>query len=462
MKLFSNLFYIKLASIICVMTSCNKLIEIPPNPPNQIPASVLFADSSGIMSAWASIYNSMGPSIINSYSGAITITTGLAGDEIVTFTGGSASDVAMQNNNITSSEGKAYGCWRDGYVNLFRINSCLENIADTKAISEQLKNQLIGEARFVRAYTYFYLVNLFGPVPLITSTDYVINKRLSRTSVDSVYAQIINDLTEAEVLLMDNYPSAGRARPNKQVANALLARVYLYRGQWEHAEVAANKVITSGKYSLVDLPSVFLKGNNEAIWQLPSNGTNAQTAEGFTLIPTANNRIPTYFLTESMLNSFEPVDLRKTQWIGVNTVATVAYTYPAKYKNRTVAATPAEDYVLMRLSEMYLIRAEARAHQENTSDAIDDLDMIRNPTRVGLPVYNGATTPSAILDAIMKERRIEFYCEGGHRWYDLKRTGTIDQVLGGKPGWQSTDALLPIPNSERLLNPFLSQNLGYD
>lgn len=459
---------IKFTAIICVVTSfllsCNKLIEIPPNPPSQIPESVMFSDSSGIMSAWAGIYYRFSPSNLNFYSGSITVGTGLTGDELATPPTGLSNDVAAQNNSLTNTDGRASSLWRDAYVNLFQINSCLENIAGTTVISEALKNQLIGEAKFARAYTYFHLVNLFGGVPMVTTTDYLMNRRLPRMSVDSVYDHILRDLTEAKSLLMDNYPSAGRARPNKMVANALLARVYLYRGQWRNAELAATNVITSGAYSLVALSSIFLQNSNEAIWQLPSNGTNGQTAEGFNFVPTTSAfRVPNYFLSPLMLNSFEPGDLRKAQWTGVKTVSGTTYTYPAKYKQRTVTGTPFEDYVLLRLSEMYLVRAEALAHQEKYTDAIADLDKIRNPSRVGLPAYNGPVAAGDIIAAIQKERRIELYCEGGHRWYDLKRTGTIDQVLGTeKTNWQSTDALFPIPNGERILNPFLTQNLSYE
>jgi hypothetical protein len=459
--------YIQFAAIVSVvasfLTSCTKLIEIPSNPPSKVPQEVLFADSAGIMSAWAGIYTGFNPTQQNFYSSGITILTGLAGDEITTSPSALQSDVAIQNNDILSTEGRMSSLWREAYANLFRINSCLENIQGTNAISEKLKNQLIGEAKFARAYTYFYLVNLYGGVPIITGTDYVANQRVPRSTADAVYELIMSDLTEARGLLLDNYPSEGRARPNKMVAAALLARVYLYRGQWNNAELAANDVITSGAYSLVPLSSIYLKDSNEAIWQLPSNGTFSQTAEAFNFIPAPWNSYPDYILSSNL--EFESGDFRQTEWTGTLTVMGTPYIYPAKYKQRDLPANgaPAEDLVMFRLSEMYLIRAEARAHQEKNSDAIADLNQIRNPSRVGLPVYNGPATSVAIIAAILKERRVEFFCEGGHRWNDLKRTGTIDQVLGAeKPAnWQSTDALFPVPNEQRVLNPFLTQNPGY-
>jgi starch-binding outer membrane protein, SusD/RagB family len=457
--------FIKYGAIFCLMTSfltaCTKLIEIPENPPSKIPGQVLFADSAGIMSAWAGIYTGFNPTQLNFYSAGVTILTGLASDELITSPNGFQGDVAIMNNDVLSTEGRTTSYWRDAYVNLLRINSCLENIQGTNAISERLKNQLIGEAKVARAYTYFHLANLYGGVPLVTGTDYEVNKRLPRATVDAVYNLILSDLTEAKGLLMDDYPSEGRARPNKMVANALLARVYLYKGEWNDAELAATVVITSGAYSLAPLASIFLKGSDEAIWQLPSNGTFCQTAEAFNFVPAPWNSFPDFILSPNL--QFESGDARQTVWTGTMTVSGSPYTYPAKYKQRELNGTPAEDYVLIRLSEMFLIRAEARARLEKNTEAIADLNRIRNMTRVGLPEYSGGVTSAAIIAAILKERRIELYCEGGHRWYDLKRTGTIDQVLGVKSpdSWQSTDALFPIPEDQRILNPFLTQNPGY-
>jgi len=458
--------YIILAVIISMavsfLTSCKKLIEIPPNPISEIPNSAMFADSSSIMSAWAGIYVAFGPSQRNFYSANVTIATGLTSDELAVPA--NSLDITLLNNTILNTNGTAASNWRDAYKNLFRINSCLENIDGTNVISQTLKNQLIGEAKVARAYTYLHLVNLYGGVPVVTTTDYQVNKALPRASADAVYDQILADLNDAKRLLMNDYPSEGRARPNKMVASALLARVYLYRGQWNNAELAAGEIINSGAYSLANLAEIFLKGSNEAIWQLPSNGTFAQTAEGFTFVANPfNSRVPAYYLSPFMLASFDPADLRMTQWTGVKSLSGTNYIYPAKYKQRTLEGAPAEDYVLIRLAEMYLIRAEALAHQGKTTDAIADLNKIRNPERVGLPVYSGPVAEADIVAAVMRERRIELFCEGGHRWYDLKRTGTIDQVLGAeKPNWQSTDALFPVPATELILNPFLVQNPGYE
>src|SRR5690606_35802333 len=143
-------------------------------------------------------------------------------------------------------------------------------------ISIAVRQQLLGEALFCRAFFHFYLVNLFGPVPYVKTTDHLQNSVASRDGITLVYQHIINDLQESKKLLSENYMSPSntetteRVRPNTYAAAALLARVYLYLEQWSLAMEEANFVISnSTSYSLISHPTgVFLKNNKEAIWQL--------------------------------------------------------------------------------------------------------------------------------------------------------------------------------------------------
>src|SRR5690606_27043726 len=131
--------------------------------------------------------------------------------------------------------------------------------------------RLLGEAKFVRAFCYFYLVNQFGNVPLIVNTDYKINTVMPRTEKSKVYDLIVTDLVDAQSKLPSNYVSTERIRPNKEAATTLLARTYLYLGKWDLAEAEATKVIKDTRYRLLgNLNDVFLKNSEEAIWQLQS------------------------------------------------------------------------------------------------------------------------------------------------------------------------------------------------
>jgi hypothetical protein len=291
------------------------------------------------------------------------------------------------------------------------------------------------------------------------NTNYKSNAVLSRTPLAAVYTQIIADLTEAASLLKSTYLTTDRTRPNAFTARALLARAYLYNQNWSAAEEEASKIIAAGIYSLVPNPNnVFLVASTETIWQLNSAGLSYNTYEGSQYIPSSATVIPNYAATDFLLNAFEPGDARKTAWLKSNVVGGKTYYYPAKYKVRTGTAIT-ENPIYFRLAEIYLVRAEARLNQNNLQGAKDDINLVRN--RAGLTPTTAAT-PAALASAIEHERQVEYFAEWGHRWFDLRRWGRVDAVLGAeKTGWQPTDALYPIPVSEIQLNPSLTQNPGY-
>lgn len=330
----------------------------------------------------------------------------------------------------------------------------------------------MGEAKFIRALFYFHFVNLFGDVPLILSTDYKDNAIKPRNSKDSVYQQVVTDLEEAAGRLKGTYPTAGKARPNKYTAKALLAKVYLYLKQWGRAEDLASEIINSGSYQLeADLNQVFKKGSTETIWQLvPYLGR--QTGFGNTFVPPDINTIPQFVMGDDLLNSFEGGDQRKMSWISKNTIdvngTPVDFYFPYKYKVRGTGSgtTSEENYIVFRLAEIYLIRAEARLEQgkiTGASSAEQDLNLIRN--RAGL-ANTSANTQQAMRTALIQERRIELFIEGSNRWYDLKRWNVIDAVMtpaaiSKGANWKPTARLYPIPLVELQTNPFLVQNPGY-
>ncbi len=159
------------------------------------------------------------------------------------------------------------------------------------------------------------------------------------------------------------------------------------------------------------------------------------------------------------MNAFETGDQRLTNWIGVSTINGVNYYYPYKYKQHLNTGIPAEGYDVFRLAEQYLIRAEALAQQGKLDSALGDINLIRN--RAGLANASGSST-TQLMSIIMQERQAELICELGNRWFDLKRTGTINTVLGAlKPGWEPYKALLPVQSIEIQNDPFLIQNPGY-
>ncbi|WP_431211756.1 RagB/SusD family nutrient uptake outer membrane protein [Puia sp. P3] len=180
------------------------------------------------------------------------------------------------------------------------------------------------------------------------------------------------------------------------------------------------------------------------------------TAEGALFQPKRDSTAPVYAIQDSLFRSFEPGDTRVAAWTKRLVLRGKTYIYPWKYRQTVWTNANPEYETVMRMAEMYLIRAEARARVGDAAGAAADLNLVRQ--RAGL----GPVDPNiGIIDAVMHERRVEFFSEWGHRWMDLKRTGMADGVLGGKAGWKATDALYPIPASELLANPNLTQNNGY-
>lgn len=457
-------------SLILFVASCEDFVTVPA-PGTQLVQENVFKDDATALAALSSVYLKLadGFSFADGDNKSITLLQGLYADEVASFTPISSADAQLEFyfNNVSSLNALVEATWQRCYAITYESNRILEGLEKSTTLSSTLKQQLTGEAKFVLAFCHFYLVNLFGDVPLIITSDYRINAKVTRTPSNEVFEQIITDLLEAKNLLSEEYPSEGRVRVNRSAATALLARVYLYTGDFAAAELQASEIIDNlSKYELLpELNSVFLKNSKEAIWQLlPRGGAQNYTNEGFLFILRAP---PTkYALRNEFYAAFETDDLRRTKWLdSVSSSSGLTKWYFAhKYKENFSNATGAEYSMVLRLAEQYLIRAEGRTRQNKltgTESAESDINAIRN--RAGLPNTTAASLPE-LLSAIEQERRVELFTEWGHRFFDLKRTGRLDAVLDPlKPNWESTDSLLPIPQSELLLNQNLKpQNPGYE
>lgn len=446
-----------------IISGCKKLVEIA-EPVNTLTTNETFNTVANANAAIAGIYEKMivgGPVYLRYASGMTTIDAGMSADELNPF----GTTNPFQTNTLVSNSGQTDGFWDGPYFSIYQANVAIEGLQASNSLPIVTKAQLIAEAKFLRAFGYFYLVNYFGDVPLALTSSYATNSLLSRTPSVGVYDQIISDLKDAKNSLPLDYSVSNgeRIRANSWTATALLARVYLYQEQWTNAEAEATSIINnSAMFSLVpDLNSVFLKNSNEAILQLFPNGSNSATPEGFKFIPASPTSRPNFFLTSQLLNSFEAGDLRKVNWVGETTYSGTTYYYPYKYHVRTATSSNVTEYpMLLRLAEQYLIRAEARAHQNKLPEAISDLNLIRE--RAGLSDLASTLTQTQVLDAVAQERRMELFVEFGHRWFDLKRTNQADAVLVPlKPQWKPTAILYPIPFTELQTDPNLQQNLGY-
>ncbi len=452
--------------IVCAllfMSSCEDFVKIDP-PDTSLVGETVFVSDANAQAAVVGMYSKMNDSFTwLSGSSSMTVISGMGADEFLNYSS-SDSYIDFFDNNISEENSYSNRVWYGLYRLIYSTNRVIEGLEASESVTKELSLQLEGEARFLRAFAYFLLVNLWGDVPLVLETDYQVNRLLPRTPVSEIYTQIIADFKEAQNLLPEAYVTDPfRTRVNKGAATAHLAKVYLYMEDWSNAEAEATALINDDSYELEeDLNDVFGVYSKEPIWQLENGYKGYASYEGPTFILTRAPR--TMSLREELVDAFENDDKRSVDWVGSVNSGGQTYYFPYKYKiGRTLSGPPPEFLTLLRMGEQYLIRAEARAQQGEIDGAKADLNMIRD--RAGL-ANTTADDQASILMAIEEERRFEFFAEVGHRWFDLKRTGRISTVLGGgpdplKPGWEDTDALWPIPLGEILNNKNMTQNPGY-
>jgi hypothetical protein len=478
--------YFTVLLLLCVVITiiawgCKKLVTVAPPETKLTEPSVYSSDESavsvltGIYTQLSKVNYNSSPQIPN-----ITMWLGLSSDEFTLWGGGSPDQAAYYKNALSASTGYGTEFWNNTYPFIFICNSAIEGLTSSTSLTPKVKQQLLGEAKFMRAFFYFYLTSLYGDVPLATTSDYVTNATLSRSSQRDVFVQTVNDLKEAKDLLSNDYVmgdastayaafSAERVRPNKAVATALLARIYLYMKDWSNAEIQASEVIgNSAYYALTSLSDVFLKNSQEAIWQLQpvTSGTitNSADAVAFIIPSTGPSNIYPVYLSDTLIHSFERGDERRKSWIDSIIVSGVTYYYPTKYKVNTAGAAVAEYPTIFRLAEQYLIRSEARTQQGKYNDACMDLNAIR--FRANLKSI-ATSNKDSLLTAILHERQVELFAELGHRWLDLNRTGEIDAVMpvvaAKKKGttWNTYQKLFPLPTTDISKDPNLTQNPGY-
>jgi starch-binding outer membrane protein, SusD/RagB family len=481
---FKNIFI--LAGIIMLfLSSCKKFVEADP-PTNKITSSNVFSNNVSAVAAMTSIYiNMTANSKMSTGRTSIGLMTGLESDELKNYNNNDATYVQFYTNSITNQSGQAQAFWKELYAQIHVVNVVLEGLEKSTGVSLSIKKQLTGEAKFMRAFFHFYAVNLFGKAPLVTTTDYRVNNIITRSEISQVYQQVIQDLKDAQANLSDDIldgmgnPSGLRVRINKAAATAMLARVYLYRERWSEAETESAKLINNPKYVLGNnLNELFLGTSQEAIWQLQPTVAGFNTYDGYTYILTSTPGSGAFpvALNPLILNAFEAGDARLSNWVGKFTSGGNDYYYPYKYKigPRVIGSTPTEYIMVLRLSEQYLISAEAKIRQENIAEGIADLNILRRRARMPattitpdpLPDLSINLSKSDAIKAVLHERQVELFSEWGHRWFDLKRTdslnSTMQEVAFSKNiTWNPYQALLPIPESEIQLNPNLTQNDGY-
>lgn len=483
------------AAVLLVLTvaSCKKIVTIP-SPGTSLVDATVFSQEQTATAAVLDIYFNLSELHGSPNCACLSKSNSLYADEY-TVTSSTPNLQALYLNALDANDAGISASWGEAYKAIYKANAALEGIQKYGgALSQSVKNQLIGESKFLRGVSYFILVNMFGDVPLLLSTDYNANRLAGKTKVADIYAQIMKDFSEAKELVVASYldPSnkAGslRVRVNKDVITAMQAKVYLFMNNWAEAEKHADVLINNNPaYDLEpDLLNVFNVASKEAIWSFNDLGWYFPWI-GLNYIleappSSAESPFGIGMLSNTVMNHFEPGDLRKDRWVGSISSGNDVYYFPLKYRSVNWSA-PSVSQLLsaIRLGELYLIRAEAKIQQDRIAEGIADLNAIRDRARAAatasvpdpLPALPVTLSKPAAMLALERERITELFTEG-HRFFDLKRWKGLQNagisradelmpaIAAAKGGtWDDYKKLFPIPQNDINTNANLKQNPEY-
>ncbi|MEJ0030863.1 MAG: RagB/SusD family nutrient uptake outer membrane protein [Bacteroidota bacterium] len=409
----------------------------------------------------------------------------LAGDltaDNLTHNGTFAQYRELAIKQITTGNATVSELWATLYGTIYIANFMIERIPEIEGVTPAVKTRSMATAYFIRGLCYFRLATTFGGVPMVTVTDIETNRNIGRASKDEIMAFVLADYQRALGNLGSKQPTP--ATVCDQTVNAALARYYLYIKDYASAEQYATTVIDSKDYVLEDdYKSIITKDfTDESIFEVgytisdDNDGTslNDLFVSRREMIP-SNNIIPIF---DSISNR---ACGRRRLTITFKTVNQKGTDNGFEVANYGTAVADNNNIVVFRLAEMYLIRAEARAIQGKVGGANNtaqsDITQLRK--RANFPRNDGpkdtvkshwvvdtlatAPTQAQMILLIEAERRLELSYEG-HRWYDLVRTGRVEQVMPPfNANWKPAYELWPIPQREIQNNPALvgEQNPGY-
>ncbi len=476
-----NILKIASISIVMMILSCDGLLD--PDPVSDILGDNFYQNAEHAEAAVIGAYDGVAVrNIIRNLYSFVSI----ADDAARNVPGTSGARQRMEDHLYTAArQGNTRDLWRDTYVRLARVNDILENVPninDSRLEANNLRENLLGEAHFLRGYMFFYMTRMYGKIPLVLEVTKKVDKEVinvSRDEIPDVFDQIIEDLDTAILLLPESYSSEvfSRGRATVGAAKALLSKVYLWRGHkdfgegdadFQKAAQLAKEVMDDPLYELVpgeEYGSIFAAGaqlTKESIWELlmlndEVDGNNLQSE--FQPAPLGRLRVVP---TQKLIDAFDarPGDLRRPVTIAdvedpSNNNGELYYT-----KKHEQIELDDPNVVVLRLADIILVRAEALNELGETAEAISLLNQIRD--RAGITPTT-ASSQDEVRDAILDERMVELAFEG-KRWHDLNRHEITVQEVDAISAENDNlhHVLWPVPQVERDRNPNLDQNPGYD
>jgi hypothetical protein len=474
--------YLLLTGLLLIVSSCDEILE---EKPMAIAAETFYKTANEIEAAIYGAYRELGST--EALFGRNYLMVNLSQVDYGVGRGSYSSTSNFQGLDPTNI-GRTDAMWALLYRSIRDVNIIMDRASKAEGINETKLAELMAEARFIRAYDYFQLALNWGAVPLRTEEN-ISDPDLPRTPVADVYTQIVNDLQYAEANLPDVQAMAGRA--SKMVAKTVLADVYLNMGKWTESRQKALEVINSNKYQLVSVskPGDFYKifgpdivSTPEEIFYIKYNG---EQKNSFAVMLHKANRKYFYgngsyaaYVPDSTQNKtivgWNQNDLRRRfnlygENIGVGTKTLLYRKFIGP--DQTLSC----DYPVYRYADLLTIYAEAdcRTNNSPTADGLEKLNMvhrrgygkdINTPSEVDFKLsdYN----KDSFIDLVLKERLYELFSEH-KRFYDLKRTGKLKEIIKDVKGIDVADKhlLWPIPNSEYNYNKGIDevadQNPGY-
>jgi starch-binding outer membrane protein, SusD/RagB family len=465
--------------------SCNKS-KLDPNPQADLPATEAFSTAARAQQQVNGMYVMLKSSFF--FGSRFVVYGDVRGEDFLNRTANGVTGLQTWNFSATPATNEVQYVWRDAYACINQCNIVLERIGEAP-IADALKNQYKGEARTLRALSYWGLLTMYAKpyadgnganpgVPLRVTAEYSTgNNSMARATVAEVYTQILADLNFAETNLPLNNGSAelNTTHAHRNTAIALKTRMLLAMGRTADVITEADKLVpAAAPYQAATGVAHRLEANVASVYAPPYNSLESILSMPFTTLdlPGTQNGLANYYMPgpvgalDYTLNtaaagivsnaSWKATDARRA-FVGVSGASTVWRKFPSN---------PHTDYVpVIRYAEVLLNLAEARVRQTNTVDtrAIDLLNAVhRRSDNTTTYVAGDFATPAALLAQIAIERRIEFLGEG-LRNFDIMRTLQAFPAKGTAPvvASNANAYIWPIPQSELFSNPVAAQNPGY-